>query len=340
MMGSVPIGELSVNSDIVNSMVNLTDAAIITIGRNSGEGYDRKEGEGDFLLTPTEKDLISSVTSTYHAKGKKVIVILNVGGVIETASWKDIPDAILLAWQAGQETGNSIADILVGKVNPSGKLATTFPVTYKDVPSASNFPGKVTDQTTQTNKEPDISASFMRPQPAEVTYEEGIYMGYRYYTTFNVPVSYEFGYGLSYTNFEFSNLKISSAKFSNKITATVEVKNSGKTDGKEVVQLYLAAPGKSLDKPVFELKGFKKTGLLKPDESQVVTFDINKKDLTSFDSSLSSWTAEKGTYTVKIGASSKEIKQTATFNLGSDLVVKKESRALLPQSKINELKPR
>jgi beta-glucosidase len=340
MMGSTPIGELSLNSDIVNSIANLTDAAIITIGRNSGEGSDRKEGEGDFLLTTTEKDIINSVTSVYHSKGKKVIVILNIGGVIETASWKDVPDAILLAWQAGQEAGNSIADILAGKVNPSGKLASTFPVNYMDVPSAKNFPGNVIGLTQpQADKEADIMASFMNPQPAEVTYEEGIYVGYRYYTTFDVPVSYEFGYGLSYTRFDYSNLKLSSAKFSNKITATLAVKNSGKTEGKEVVQLYLAAPRKNLDKPVMELKGFQKTSLLKPGESQVLSFEISKKDIASFDPKLSSWTAEKGTYTIKIGASSKEIKQTATFNLGSDLIVKKESSSLLPKVKINELKP-
>jgi len=340
MMGSVPVSELTINSDIVNSLVNTTDAAIITIGRNSGEGNDRKEGEGDFLLTAVEKDLINSVTSVYHSKGKKVVVILNVGGVMETASWKDIPDAILLAWQAGQETGNSIADILVGKVTPSGKLASTFPVNYKDVPSASNFPGKVIGQTkSQADKEPDMAAAFMRPQSAEVIYEEGIYTGYRYFTTFNVPVSYEFGYGLSYTTFDYSNLKLSSTKFGSKITATIEVKNSGKNDGKEVVQLYLTAPGKQVDKPEMELKGFKKTNLLKPGESQIISFDISKKDLASFNPGISSWTAEKGAYTVKIGASSKEIKQTAIFNLGNDIVVKKESSALLPKGKINELKP-
>jgi beta-glucosidase len=340
MMGSAPISELTINSDIINSLVNTTDAAIITIGRNSGEGSDRKEGEGDFLLSAVEKDLINSVTSTYHSKGKKVVVIMNVGGVMETASWKEIPDAILLAWQAGQETGNSIADILVGKVNPSGKLASTFPVNYKDVPSAANFPGKVIAQTQpQANKEPDMAAFFMRPQPAEVTYEEGIYTGYRYYTTFKIPVSYEFGFGLSYTTFDYSNLKLNPTKFSNKMTATVEVRNSGKSDGKEVVQLYLTAPGKQLDKPVMELKGFKKTNLLKPGESQVISFDISRKDLASFDPKLSSWVAEKGTYTVKIGASSKEIKQTTTFNLESDIVVKKESSALLPEGRINELKP-
>jgi beta-glucosidase len=183
-----------------------------------------------------------------------------------------------------------------------------------------------------------MAASFMRPQPAEVTYEEGIYTGYRYYTTFKVPVSYEFGFGLSYTTFDFSNLKLNSTKFSNKMTATVEVRNSGKSDGKEVVQFYLTTPAKQLDKPVMELKGFKKTNLLKPGESQVISFDISRKDLASFDPKLSSWVAEKGTYTVKIGASSKEIKRTATFNLGSDIVVKKESSALLPKGKINELK--
>jgi len=340
MMGSVPLGELAINSDIVNSVVNLSDAAIITIGRNSGEGYDRKENEGDFLLTATEKELISTVISAYHAKDKKVIVILNVGGAVETASWKEQPDAILLAWQAGQETGNSIADILVGKVNPSGKLASTFPLNYKDVPSAVNFPGKVTGQTQQqSDREQGIMASFMRPQPAEVTYEEGIYVGYRYYNTFNVPVSYEFGFGLSYAKFDYSNLKLSSSRFGGKITVTVEVNNSGKVDGKEVVQLYLTSPDEKLDKPAMELKGFKKTKLLKPGESEVVSFEISKIDLASFNPELSAWTAEKGTYEVKIGASSVDIRQTTTFSLRNDLIVKKETPALLLKEKINELKP-
>jgi beta-glucosidase len=185
-----------------------------------------------------------------------------------------------------------------------------------------------------------MAASFMRSQAAEVTYEEGIYTGYRYFTTFNVPVSYEFGYGLSYTTFDYSNIKLSSTRFSSKITATVEVKNSGKNEGREVVQLYLTAPGKQLDKPAMELKGFIKTKLLKPGESQVLSFDISKKDLASFNPALSSWTAEEGAYSVKIGASSKEIKQTAIFNVGSDIIVKKESSALLPKEKINEMKPR
>lgn len=341
MTGSVPVSELIINEDIVNSIVNITDAAIITIGRNSGEGSDRRDDEGDFRLTASERELINEVTSVYHSKGKKVIVILNVGGVIETVSWKDVPDAILLAWQAGQETGNSIADILVGKVNPSGKLTSTFPLNYNDVPSSGNFPGKVIARTQpQGVKEDNFVSAFMRTQPAEVTYEEGIFTGYRYYSTFNVPVSFEFGYGLSYTTFEYSNLKLSSGRFVNRMRVTVEVKNTGQTDGKEVIQLYLTAPGSKLDKPVMELKGFNKTELLKPGESQILSFDLSKMDLASFDPDMSAWTAEKGIYTVSIGASSKEIKQTADFSLGSDITVKKETPALQAKIRINELKPR
>jgi len=285
--------------------------------------------------------LIESVSRAYHEKGKKVAVILNIGGVIETASWKEIPDAILLAWQAGQETGNSIADILVGKVNPSGKLASSFPVKYRDVPSAANFPGKVTP--TDQNQKPaegDMMQAFMRPRPAEVTYEEGIYSGYRYYTTFKVPVSYEFGFGLSYTDFEYSGLRLGSPRFGRSLTVSIDVKNTGNTDGKEIVQLYLSAPSKNLEKPLLELKGFGKTRLLKPGDSQTLTFTLTGMDLASFDTGASSWIAEKGTYTIKIGASSEAIKQSAAFSLGKDLTVKKESPALHPQVKIKELSAR
>jgi len=339
MMGSAPIAEVTINSDIAGSMVNVTDAAIITIGRNSGEGSDRKAEDGDFYLTSTEKDLVKAVCDAYHGKNKKVIVILNVGGVVETASWKDMPDAILLAWQGGQETGNSIADILCGNVNPGGKLASTFPIKYEDVPSAKNFPGKVIGEAPQPSDEGGMMAAFMRPRDSEVTYEEGIYVGYRYYNTFKVPVSYEFGYGLSYTSFEYSGLKLSSTKFGKSITATVIVKNTGAVVGKEVVELYLAAPAVRLDKPESELKGFAKTKLLEPGESQTLTFTLDNWSLASFDPTSSSWIADAGTYTVKIGASCKDIRQTATFTLGKNLTVKKESVALVPKVEINELKP-
>jgi beta-glucosidase len=337
MMGSNPIEELNLNQDIIKGMANVTDAAIITIGRNSGEGRDRTNVKGDFQLSDQEQQLIKNVSTAFKAKDKKVIVILNVSGVVETASWRDLPDAILLAWQAGQETGNSIADILSGKVNPSGKIATTFPVTYEDVPSAKTFPGK--ELTAEQSADQGPLSSFMRIKPAVVTYEDGIYVGYRYYETFKVKPAYEFGFGLSYTNFTYSNLKLSSPKFTGNITITVDLKNSGTVSGKEVAELYLTAPAVKLDKPAIELKGFAKTRLLKPGESQTLTFKIDGRSLSSFDPASSSWIAEAGKYEVKIGASSKDIRQSASFSLAKDLTVKRETVSLVPNEKINELKP-
>jgi beta-glucosidase len=340
MGGSKPIEELNLNQDIINGMAVSSDAAIITIGRNSGEGSDRTDSKGDFRLSDTEQQLIKNVTSAFKAKGKKVIVNLNVGGVVETASWRELPDAILLAWQGGQETGNSVADILSGKINPSGKLATTFPLIYQDVPSSKDFPGVVIQSKIVQPQPVDDGpiGGFMRPKDAKVVYEDGIYVGYRYYETFKVKPAYEFGYGLSYTNFTYSNIKLSSSKFADKITVTVDIKNSGTVAGKEVAELYLSTPAVKLDKPVIELKGFSKTNPLQPGESQTLTFVIDSRNLSSFDPASSSWVAEAGKYEVKIGASSKDIRQNASFNLAKELTVKKESVSLVPKEKINELK--
>jgi beta-glucosidase len=202
---------------------------------------------------------------------------------------------------------------------------------YKDVPSAKNFPGK-------EYPEQATGSGFMRQVPAEVTYEEGIYVGYRYYNTFNVSPAYEFGYGLSYTNFDYSNLKLSSSSFNNKITATCTIKNTGKVAGKEAVQLYISAPAKNLDKPSEELKAFAKTKLLQPGESQTISFDVDAADLSSFDTNRESWIAEAGTYSIKIGASSKNIKQTSTFDLAKEIVTEKDNKVLVPQTEINEMK--
>lgn len=340
-VAEAPIAEFAVNNDIAGSMANATDVALITIGRISGEGFDRKAEKGDFYLNDAEVSLIKTVSDAYHSKNKKVVVILNIGGVIETASWKNYPDAILLAWQGGQETGNSIADILSGKVNPSGKLTSTFPMKYEDVPSAKNFPGRVIDksQNQQQGGEQDLISAFMSPRAAEVVYEEGIYVGYRYYNSFNIPVSYEFGYGLSYTSFEYSGLKLSSDRFNKSLTVSVNIRNTGKVAGKEAVQLYLGAPAVRLHKPESELKGFAKTKLLQPGESQTLTFVLDPMSLASFDPASSSWIADAGKYTVKIGASSKDIRLTAQFSLPGNLTVRKESVALVPKVKINELKP-
>lgn len=336
-MPEPPIPEMNVNMDLTNKMAKEADIALITIGRNSGEFYDRTV-EGDFTLSIMEKNMLRNISDAFHAQGKKIVVILNIGGVIETSSWRDIPDAILLAWQGGQEAGNAIADVISGKVNPSGKLATTFPIRYEDVSSAKNFPGQIIETGENKDNEPGIPA-FMRPKPSRIVYEEGIYVGYRYFNTFKIPVAYEFGYGLSYTKFEYGKLKMSSKDFNDKIMVSVSIKNTGNAAGREVVQLYLSAPANKLDKPSEELKGFKKTKLLQPGEEQIIDFEISKMDLASFDSKSSSWIAEAGIYNVKIGASSRDIKQTDTFRLKNDILVKKESIALVPSEKINELKP-
>ncbi|PWT78185.1 MAG: glycosyl hydrolase [Bacteroidetes bacterium] len=327
-----PIPEYAATNDFIARNASAADIAIITIGRNAGEGRDRKL-VGDYFLSDSEKDLIKNVTNAFHGQNKKVIVVLNIGGVIDVSSWKDSPDAILLAWQPGLEGGNAIADVLSGKVNPSGKLATTFPSAYEDDPSSKNFPGKEFPEKATTGN------FGMKLIPAEVVYGEGIYVGYRYFNTFHVQPAYEFGYGMSYTNFDYSNLQLSSSSFNKQITATVTIKNAGKVPGKEVVQLYISAPAQKLDKPAEELKGFAKTKLLKPGESQTISFTITPEKLASFDTNATAWIAEAGSYSVKIGASSKDIKLTKAFSLASDLVVEKVHKVLSPTVEINELKP-
>jgi beta-glucosidase len=336
--GKDPIPEMVVDPALITRLAASSGIALITIGRNSGEGADRQI-DNDFNLSALEKNMITTIAKAFHAKGKKAVVILNVGGVIETASWRDIPDAILMAWQAGQETGNSIADVISGKINPSGKLAASFPMQYMDVPSSANFPGELIEQepVKDTAQKPGMR-DFMQPHPAEVVYSEGIYVGYRYYQSFDVKPAYEFGYGLSYTSFEYSNLKISSDKPKNLITITVDVKNTGSIAGKEVVQLYLNAPVKELDKPAQELKGFGKTGLLLPGDKQTLSFRLVPRSLASFNPSSSSWIVDAGRYEVRIGASSADIRLKASFTIDRERMIKKESRALVPSENINELK--
>jgi beta-glucosidase len=314
-----PIAEMTLNKAVFTEQAASADIAIVTIGRNAGEFQDRKL-EGDFYLTAAEKVLLKSVSESFHAVGKKVIVILNTGGVIEIASWRDQADAILLAWQGGQETGNAIADILSGKANPSGKLATTFPMDYPDAPSAKNFPG--------------IPAEM----PTEITYEDGIYVGYRFFDSFGVQPAYAFGYGLSYTSFEYKNLKISSGQFSKRLTLTLDITNTGNSAGKEVVQVYVSAPSEKLDKPSQELRAFAKTKLLQPGESQKLSFTLEARDLASFNPTLSAWVADTGKYSIKVGASSRDIRQTTQFSLAKEILVEKVNRVMAPASRIPVLK--
>jgi beta-glucosidase len=337
-MPQEPIAEMSVSAELAGKMAAENDLALITIGRNSGEFTDRKK-DGDFNLTDNEKSLIRTISKAFSDKGKKSVVVLNIGGVIETASWKDIPDAILLAWQPGQEAGNAIVDVLSGKVNPSGKLVDSFPIVYEDVPSAKNFPGTETGAKVNNGDSGRSDIPGLASNAAEVFYEEDIYVGYRYYNSFNKPVSYEFGYGLSYTRFEYSNLKLSAKSFKDKLTVIVDVKNTGKVAGREVVQIYLSAPARKLNKPSEELVAYGKTGLLKPGESQTLNFELGALDLASFDTASSSWVAEAGEYTIKAAASSKDIKQKGTFTLDSELTVKKVNKALALQRTINTMRP-
>ncbi|TXK45735.1 beta-glucosidase [Pontibacter qinzhouensis] len=313
------LGEQAIDENLIRRKAQEADMAVVTLMRVFGEGGDRKL-DNDYYLSAEEKKLLKSVSEAFRAKGKKVVVVLNIGGVIEVASWRDQADAILLAWQPGQEGGHVLADLMSGKVNPSGKLATTFPITYQDSPSAKNFPG------TPAGK------------PEKVVYEEGIYVGYRYYDAFKVNPAYEFGYGLSYTNFEYGKLNLSAGKFKDQLTVTLEVKNTGKVAGREVVQLYLSAPAKTMDKPEKELKGFAKTGLLQPGQSETITFTLDARALSSFDTRKTAWVAEAGKYTVKVGASSRNIRQTAAFKLPKSLVTEQVNKVLVPEVAISELK--
>jgi len=177
----------------------------------------------------------------------------------------------------------------------------------------------------------------MRRVHWEVVYEDDIYVGYRYYNTFKVPVAYEFGYGLSYTKFDYSGLKLSSPDFKGQLTVSVALKNSGKVAGREVVQLYISSPKGKLNKPAETLVAFGKTKLLQPGEVQTMNYTIETKDFASFDEASSSWIAEPGSYNLKIGASSLNIKQTGTFKIVKELSAGKVSKALAPTREINKL---
>ena len=314
--------------DELKAQAAQADVAVITIGRISGEFMDRKVA--DFNLSDSERRLITQVCDIYHEAGKQVVVLLNIGGVIETASWKEQPDAILCAWQAGQEGGNSVVDVLSGKLSPSGKFTMTWPVYFTDAYSSKNFP---IDQ----NPRIDMMNQGQKGNVRNVDYtdyEEDIYVGYRYFDSFDVPVSYPFGYGLSYTTFEYSDPKIS--KKGDAFEVTVTVKNTGESEGKEVVELYISAPdNKAANKPAKELKGFAKTKLLKPGESETLTLKVKAADLASFDETASAWVVAKGEYQFLIGASSQDIK--ATLSAKADAKQTKVNDVLKPQAKMNLL---
>lgn len=290
---------------------------------------------GDFCLTDAEMSLIRTVAGTFREKGKPAVVLLNTGGVVETASWRRYPDAILLAYQPGQEAGNAIADVLSGRVNPSGRLVDTFPMAYGDVPSADGFPGG--QPGTPPGGAPPGTPGSMQGMPAEAIYGEDIWVGYRYYATFDVPVAYPFGFGLSYTRFRYDRAAVDASRLPDPFTVTVGVRNTGPVAGREVVQAYLRAPDGALEKPAIALIAFGKTRLLEPGESQQMRFVLSARDLASFDEARSGWVAEPGRYTIQIGASSEDIRQSVSFELPEGILLESVGDVLAPERPIRRL---
>ena len=348
LLGDAVIPEMAVTRAFIEKKQPVTDIAVLTISRNAGEGGDRRALDGDWTLTGAEREMLQNLADVYHAAGKKLVVVLNIGGVIETASWKHIPDAVLLAWTPGQEGGYSVADVLCGAAYPSGKLPMTFPVAYFDIPSSFQFPYNYSGEASLNpfgSSELDedtaaLAAAFgyviqKQPNVDETQYKEGIWVGYRYFQTAGKAVSYPFGYGLGYTTFSYAKPMVKVQK-DGSVTASITVTNTGSAAGKEAVQLYITAPDGGLVKPAFELKAFAKTGELKPGQSETLTMKVDAYTLASFNEAASAWETAAGSYTACFGASAADIRAKAVFKLA-----KAQSwpvhRVLLPKEPVTEI---
>ena len=257
------------------------------------ESYDRLQLD----LPYAQEDVIRALAAV-----NKNLVVVNISGSPVSMPWADEVDAIVQGWYGGTETGNALADVLSGKVNPSGRMPFTVPFKYEDGPikTERQYPGikEENDEFWQTH------------------YDEGIYVGYRWYATKEIPVQWPFGHGLSYTTFEYSNAKTAKTSMTadGKMTITVNVKNTGDREGAEIVQLYIADPVASIDRPVKELKGFEKISL-KPGESKTVSFEIGADALSYYSVEDNGWKAEAGEFQALIGPSSEDIRATASFEL-------------------------
>ena len=330
--------EKQFTADEMNAAIAGSDVAIISIGRKSGEAADRPES--DFYLKEGEKTLIKQVSEAYHAKGKKVVVLLDICSPIDVASWQDQVDALVCTWQGGQESGFSVADVLSGKVNPSGKLPMTFAIKYGDAYADKNFPANVDDKTMGSmfmwgrnrdenqKREPQANIDF-------TNYEEDIYVGYRYFDSFGKPVAYPFGFGLSYTTFSYENLNVSEADGT--YTIKVDVKNTGAKAGRNVVELFVAAPNsKKLNKPEKELRNYAKTRLLQPGQTETVTMKVSTEDLASFNEKASAWKTDAGVYTFMICSSANDVEAKATAKVKA--WTKMVNNVMKPNVKLNLMK--
>ena len=321
----------------LGAAIDGSDVAIISLGRKSGEAADRSEA--DFYLKDSEKVLIKQISEAYHAQGKKVVVLLDICSPIDVASWQDQVDALVCTWQGGQESGFAVADVLSGRVNPSGKLPMTFQIKYGDAYADKNFPSNVDDKT--------LGAMFMwgrnkddakKREPQKnidfTNYEEDIYVGYRYFDSFDKPVAYPFGFGLSYTTFDYENMRVSESD--GVYTVKVDVRNTGDYAGRNVVELFVAAPNsKKANKPAKELCNFAKTRLLQPGENETVTMTVSTADLASFNEKLSAWKTDAGLYTFMICSSASDVEAKATAKVKA--YTHKVNNVLKPNVKLNLL---
>lgn len=285
------------------------DTAIISICRFSGEGWDRKgePNDGDFYLSPEEQKMVSQVSARFH----RIVVVLNVGGMVDTAWFAHNPriGAVLLAWQGGMEGAMAEADILCGDVNPSGKLTDTFAASFDDYPSSADF-----------NESEDY-----------VCYTDDIFVGYRYFET--IPgaaekVNYPFGFGLSYTTFALEPLHY--AADDNQIAVTVRVTNTGNVAGKEVVQIYSAAPKCRLETPRLELRAFQKTRLLAPGEAQELTVTFSIVEIASYDEKQAAYVLPAGQYTILAGNCVRSLEEAGNFVNDEERVTRQLQNRCVP----------
>lgn len=291
------------------------DTAIYVLARNSGEGLDRRVAAGDYLLYEEEKENLRALTAAYA----QVVVVLNVGGVIDTRFLRTLPGvgAILLMSQGGCMGGNALADVLSGKVTPSGHLTTTWAEKYEDYPNAATF-------ATQNGNLDDEY------------YTEGIFVGYRYFDSFGIQPAYPFGYGLSYTTFDIQtqNVRLDGEEVAVAVTAT----NSGKDySGKSVVQVYASAPAGRIEKPYQILVAYAKTKELAPGESETLTLTFPVTAMACYSEAEAAWLLEAGNYYIRVGAHSRDTHIAAALVLAEACVTERLSNRFHPDNSFEEL---
>ena len=307
-----PDGRDITDSDIKDSN---TDTCIYVVSRQAGEGADRKLNNGDNNLTAQEIKNLKTCLKAYA----KTILVINVGCSLDMSFLEELPglSAVIYLSQLGTQGGNAFADIITGKVTPSGRLTDTWAKSYSDIVYGNEF-------------------SYLNGNTTEEYYKEGIYVGYRYFDTFSVAPKYEFGFGLSYTQFDIKTLSVEVDK--TKIQTKVNVTNTGNQyTAKEVVQLYVSCPDGTLEKEYQSLAAFAKTKELKPGESQELVLIFDMADLASYDESTASYLLDAGNYIVRIGQSSRTTEVAALVALDASVVVSKHEHICKSASKITEL---